>query len=157
MFTNDFIARGLEAIGDHLEDAARSAAVRRAAALIRGCDAPLAEAIGESGLEAVHALGINWELSGVVTDWVRTGRLHWLEQLQKRRRRALAELPGIGPKLARELRDVLGVQDVDGLAEVARDGRLEQVCGFGPRRLKVVMSALGVQRSAPSPQLTLAY
>ncbi len=156
MFTNDFIARGLESIAELLDDAARAMAVRRAAALIRGASAPLVDGIRESGLEAVHALGIDWELSGVVTDWVRCGRLYWLEQLQARRRRALASVPGIGPRLAQELREVLGVEDVDGLAEVARDGRLQQVCGFGPKRLKLVMSALRVQRQ-DSPQLSLAY
>ncbi len=153
---NEAIAQGLEAIAALLESDPRRHAVARAASLIRESDRPLAPQIHESGLEAVHALGIPYELSGVVTDWVRTGRLRWLEQLEARRREALTELPGIGPRLARELRELLGVRDLEDLADAARDGRLQQIYGFGPKRMKLVTEALfGRPREAPSRQLPL--
>lgn len=158
--SNEAIAQGLEAIASLLRreerEAARAAAVRRAAAAIRSHQRSLIAGIADQGVEAVHALGINYELAGIVTDWVRLGRLHWLEQLEARQQRALAELPGIGPRLAKELREVLGVVDLDGLAVVARDGRLQQVCGFGPKRLKLVISTLmGRERPTDTRQLML--
>ncbi len=92
-------------------------------------------------------LGIDYELSGVVTDFVRSGRLVWLERLKAQRRDEIAQLPSIGPRLAQELRDVLGVVDLNGLAEVAREGRLANVVGFGPKRIKLVSSILAARQS----------
>jgi len=153
---NEAIAQGLESIAALLERDPRRDAVQQAAALIRARPTPLADEIRESGVEAVHALGIPYELAGVITDWVRTGRLRWLEQLEARRREALTELPGIGPRLARELRELLGIQDLEGLADAARDGRLQQIYGFGPKRMKLVTEALfGRPRGPDSRQLPL--
>jgi DNA polymerase (family 10) len=140
--TNGEIAHGLERIAALLEHDGPKVALRRAAALIRGCERALAPEIQDEGVEAVHALGINYELCGVVTDWVRSGRLRWLEQLEARRRDAVARVPGIGPKLATELRDALGIVDLEGLTQAVLDGRLGQMLGFGPKRLKLVTGAL---------------
>jgi DNA polymerase (family 10) len=161
---NEDLAGGLDSIaqligtqnGNHF----RREALRRAAALIRACTMSVAQSVEDAGVEAVHGLGINYELSGVVTDWVRSGRLLWLERLRSHRRDELTHLPGIGPRLAEELRDVLGVVDVDGLAEAARDGRLLNVCGFGPKRLKLVTGVLAgratrTARPREARQLTL--
>jgi DNA polymerase (family 10) len=162
--SNEALASGLDSIAQLLATEGgtflRREALRRAAALIRACTMSVAQSVDDAGVEAVHGLGINYELSGVVTDWVRSGRLHWLEKLRSHRRNELTHLPGIGPRLAEELRDVLGVVDVDGLAEAARDGRLLNVCGFGPKRLKLVTGVLaGRATRAPRPkesrQLTL--
>jgi DNA polymerase (family 10) len=153
---NEAIAQGLEAIAALLENDPRRDAVQRAAAAVRACPLQLSAAIHESGVEAVHALGIPYELSGVITDWVRTGRLRWLEQLETRRRDALTELPGIGPRLALELRELLGIRDLEGLADAARDGRLQQIYGFGPKRMRLVTEALfGRPRESDSRQLPL--
>ncbi|MBL8955979.1 MAG: hypothetical protein JNK82_34710 [Myxococcaceae bacterium] len=153
---NDVIAQGLDSIGALLENDTRKGAVMRAAALVRAHPRQLSAEIRESGVEAVHALGINYELAGIITDWVRTGRLHWLEQLEAKKRDALTALPGIGPRLARELRDLLGIDDIDGLADAARDGRLQQIYGFGPKRMKLVTEALfGRPREHDSRQLPL--
>ena len=77
-----------------------------------------------------------------MTDWVRSGRLPWLERLKAQRREELLHIPGIGARLAQELRDLFGVVDLDGLAEVARSGKLSNVCGFGPKRVKLVSQLL---------------
>jgi DNA polymerase/3'-5' exonuclease PolX len=150
MFNRE-LSEGLESIADHLKDEAKRRAVREAARIIANTHHSVAAAIGESGVEAVHELGINWELSGVVTDWVRSGRLRWLEQLEAREREAVAKLPGIGPKLARELRAQLGICDLPGLADAARDGRLRQAYGFGPKRMKRVADALLNERVSRPP------
>lgn len=151
MFNSD-LAEGLESIADRLEHAPRRNAVREAARIIASTTHSVAAAIQESGVEAVHELGINWELSGVVTDWVRSGRLRWLEQLEAKEREAVAKLPGIGPKLASELRQQLGICDLPSLADAARDGRLKQAYGFGPKRMKRVSDALLHERTSRPPR-----
>ena len=153
--SNEALAAGLEEIARRLPDEARTQGRRRqlshAAALIRASAQSVASVTAADGVEGVHRLGIDYELSGIVTDWVRTGRLPWLERLKAKQQEELFNLPNIGPRLARELRDVLGVVDLDGLDRVAREGRLESVCGFGPKRIKLVTGLLAA-RSRERPQ-----
>jgi DNA polymerase/3'-5' exonuclease PolX len=141
---NARIAVGLERIAQLLGDGVQSRreALRRAAAIIRFSAQPVVRRVDEAGVEGVHLLGLDYELAGVVTDWVRSGRLSWLEKLEERRSRELSELPGIGPKLATQLRRVLGVVDVTGLARALRQGELGKVLGFGPKRVRALEAAL---------------
>lgn len=158
LLSNDAVGEGLEEIARLLamdnRQVARSARVARAAAAVRACVKPVTELVEERSIEGVQLLGIDYELAGVITDWVRSGELPWLERLKSQRRAELAELPSIGPRLAHELRAVLGVEDLDGLAEAVRAGRLESVCGFGPRRIKLVEGLLrgrgALTRSPPT-------
>lgn len=152
--TNEIIAAGLDEIARLLPQDLRShdrrRALKRTGEVIRACQGSVVELVENHGVEGVHLLGIGYELSGVVTDWVRTGRLLMLERLKAQRHEELVRLPSIGPRLAQELRDTLGVVDLEGLAEVAREGRLANVCGFGPKRLKMVTSLLAARRFGPS-------
>ncbi len=155
--SNEKIAVGLEEIARRLPDDARNHGRRRqlgrAAALIRASPRSVASLTEAEGVEGVHQLGIEYELSGIVTDWVRTGRLPWLERLKAEQQAELLKLPNIGPRLARELRDVLGVVDLDGLARAAEEGRLQSVCGFGPKRIKLVAELLAARASRSRVQL----
>lgn len=47
---------------------------------------------------------------------------------------ALMRVPGVGPKTARQVHQALGVETPAQMVSAARDGRLETVWGFGPRR-----------------------
>jgi DNA polymerase (family 10) len=141
--SNAQIADGLEQIGRLHTHEGRRRSLFAAATSIRLCSHPLAVAIADAGLEAVHVLGIGYELSGVVTDWVRTGRLPWLSQLRARKQEALTAVPGIGPRTAKELREVLGVVDAQGLLAAARDGRLLKIYGFGAKRVALIERLLG--------------
>ncbi len=147
--TNDSIATGLEEIARLLPQEARNherrRVLRRAAESIRNCQTPVTALIEDRGIEGVHMLDICYEVSGVVTDWVRSGRLSWLERLKVQASQELAQLPSIGPRLAQVLREVLGVIDIDGLIEAAREGQLATLCGFGPKRLKMVNALLAAR------------
>lgn len=149
LLSNEAVVAGLDEVARLLamdgRQLARSARVSRAADSVRACVKPLTELVEQRGVEGVQLLGIDYELAGVITDWVRTGELVWLERLKAKRRAELAELPSIGPRLAEELRAVLGVEDLDGLAEAARAGSLQSVCGFGPKRIKVIEGLLRVR------------
>ena len=133
-------ASGLEEVAQLLipdpRGAARKVAIERAAALIRKSPEPVRQRVERDGLEGVHSLGIGWELAGVITDWVRSGRLTWREQLLEERRRELLRVGGLNQPLADALRDVLGVVDLEGLARAVREGQLLRVCGFGPKRVR---------------------
>ena len=144
------VAQLLETEGNAIE---RVRPWRRAACAIRASARPVAKVVEDDGVEGVHRLGIDYRVGGLVIDLLRTGRLPLLDRLEARSAcgSVLQRVPGIGPKLARELREVLGVQSLDGLARAARDGKLSAVGGFGPRRTGLVASMLAqVDRRASS-------
>jgi len=134
---------------------------RRAARAIRASARPIAEVVTEQGIEGVHQLGIDYLVGGLVTDLVRTGRLPLLDKLEGRSAcgNVFQRVPGIGPRLARELRQVLGVESLEGLARAAQDGTLSGLCGFGPRRTRLLASLATAQKREcgehPAAQLDL--
>jgi DNA polymerase/3'-5' exonuclease PolX len=135
------VAQLLEAEGKSPE---RARTWRRAARAIEASPRPVAQLVEERGVEGIHGLGLDYVVSGLIADLLRTGRLPLLERLEARSAcgSVFQRVPGIGPKLARELRQVLGVESLDGLARAAHDGTLSAVCGFGPRRSRLVASML---------------
>jgi DNA polymerase (family 10) len=148
--SNARLAAGLERIAELLTEGPRPRreGLRRAAAVIRWAAHPVARTVEQNGVEGVHQLGLDYELAGLVTDWVRSGHLPWLERLENRRQKELSEVPGIGPKLARELAQLLGVVDLAGLARALREGQLDRVCGFGPKRVKMIETFIGARAAA---------
>jgi len=139
--TADRVASLLDAEGSSVD---KSRLWRRAAQAIRNSPRALADVIEAEGIEGVHQLGIDYVVGGLLKDLLRTGRLTLLERLETRSAcgTVLQRVPGIGPKLARELREVLGVDSLEGLARAAQDGALSSVCGFGPRRTRLIASVL---------------
>jgi DNA polymerase (family 10) len=62
---------------------------------------------------------------------------------------SLLRIPGIGPKTAVRLVSELGVSSPDELAQAARDGRIQALYGFGPKReARLGAQAEGVLRAA---------
>ena len=145
--SNATIAAALERIADLLEleglQPTPISAYRRAAGIIAAAPRPAAELVEEDGVEALHELGIGYLISGLVTDWIRSGELPLLERLERKHdpEAALRRLPGIGPKLAHEVHE-LGIDSVDALARAAETGRLETVCGFGPKRIALIRATV---------------
>ena len=54
----------------------------------------------------------------------------------------MTRIPGLGPKRARALHEQLGVESLEDLRQVAEDGRLKDVAGFGPKAQENVLLAL---------------
>ncbi len=148
---NPTIAAALDRIAELLErdgvEPTPVAAYRRAARIIAAEPRPVAELVEEDGVEALHGLGIGYLISGLVTDWIRSGELPLLERLERRHdpEACLTRVPGIGPRLAREVKQ-LGITSVDALHDAAREGRLASVCGFGPKRIALIRATLRSRR-----------
>lgn len=47
---------------------------------------------------------------------------------------ALMQVPGVGPRTAQHLHDALGIETPEQLVSAARQGRLQSLWGFGPKR-----------------------
>lgn len=145
---NEPISRTLERLAELLEldgaNPARIRAYRQSASVIRRCPRPVAIVVVEEGLEGLHQLGLGYQISGLVTDWLRSGEFPLLKKLEAAHQPGcrLRRVPGIGARLAREVHHALGVESLQQLEQAARDGRLSQVCGFGPRRVALVNGVL---------------
>ena len=57
-------------------------------------------------------------------------------------------MPGIGPELAQRIYDDLKIESLEALEMAAHDGRLEQVEGFGRRRIRAVRAQLNAMLSS---------
>ena len=73
-------------------------------------------------------------MAGVVTELLERGRKSVFESIAPEVPASLVavtRIPGLGPKKARRLWDELGVETIDDLEVVAREGRVAALEGFG--------------------------
>ncbi|RME33372.1 MAG: DNA polymerase III, partial [Gammaproteobacteria bacterium] len=117
------------------ENPFRIRAYRNAARVIGGLGRSLEEMVRE-GEDLEKIPGIGHELAAKIREIVETGRLQALEKHRRKVAPGLAELlrvPGLGPKRIRVLEERLGVRDLKALERAARNRRIRELPGFGPR------------------------
>jgi len=145
-----------EAIAAQLDQAARLLesqeanphrvrAYRRAAATIRDLDQPVGDILRRRGRPGLEDLpGVGPAIARAVADLVETGTWPWLEHLKGvfDPEAAFRTVPGIGAELAGRIHHDLGIADLEELELAAHDGRLAQLPGFGPGRIRAVRESL---------------
>ena len=122
----------------------RVRAYRDAAQTIDGLPRNLSEMVAE-GEDLSELPGIGESIAEKIEEIVQTGRLKQLERLQKKvpgELRELLAVPGLGPKRVKLLHDHLGIEDRDDLAAAARDGRVRQLKGLGPKTEQKILDEL---------------
>ncbi len=137
------MAELLQAQGE--ENAFRIAAYRYAAETVATLERPVREIFereGIGGLDALPTIGAG--IAAAIAEIVQTG--HWTK-LERLRGGAAPEallrtVPGVGPRLALQLHEELGIDTLEGLEAAAHDGRLEALAGVGPRRAVAIRAAL---------------
>jgi len=156
--SNGEVATKLDTVADILEaqdaNPFRVQAYRNAGTTVRQLPQPAHEILTAAGEEGLRQLpGIGESLARSIEQLVYSGRLGLLDQLrgETRPERVLATVPGIGPKLAGLIHGQLEIETLYELSTAAYDGRLEQISGFGPRRLRAVRESLA-GRLRPRPQ-----
>lgn len=120
-------------------------AFRDAARTARLAARPLVEifdAEGAAGLERLP--GIGKSIASVIREYSLTGRIGMLERLegQVSAEDLFATVPGIGEELATRIHRELHIDTLEELELAAHDGRLEEVPGFGERRVRAVRETL---------------
>jgi putative hydrolase len=97
---------------------------------------------GITGLIALPAIGQG--LAASIDEIARTGRLAQLDRLRGETspENQFKAVPGIGPKLAHAIHDVLHVDTLEALEVAAHDGRLSTVPGIGVRRTAAIQAGL---------------
>jgi DNA polymerase (family 10) len=138
----DELARLLESQG---ANRFRVRAYERAARTIRRLPTPVSDMLERQGLAGLEALpGVGESIARAVRDLLTRGRLAMLERLRgdSDPARLFASVPSIGPELADRIHHDLGIGTLEDLENAAHDGRLEEVLGFGPKRLAAVRDNL---------------
>lgn len=146
---NQTIAGILREAGDLLESQGanpfRAQAYRYAGEVIGALQSPLTDLIAERGPSALQDLpGIGKSLTKSVEKILKTGRLPLLERLRAEAEpeTVLATIGGIGPVLARRLKNELGVTTLADLEKALAGKKLEKVPGFGEKRLRAIRESL---------------
>jgi hypothetical protein len=147
--TNDEIASRLLRIADLLDaqdaEGFRVRAYRSAANTVWGFRQSLAAYLDAGGRKALERLpAIGRSISALVEEYVETGRIGLLERLEGHvsPEDVLCRVPGIGETLAARIHERLGVETLEELEAAAHDGRLEELPGFGPRRVEALRGVL---------------
>lgn len=142
-------------------DPFRVAAYRRAATTIAELDRDIAS-IAAQGPEAVEALPrIGRNIAAGIVELVSTGRWSFLDRLhgELQPETAFQSIPGIGPKMARQIHEHLHVDTLEALETAAHDGRLAAVPGIGERRSAIIRNSLAsiLARRRPEPPTDVLY
>jgi len=159
---NQQIAMKLAQAADLLEQQGanpfRVTAYRRASDTIARLEQDIRELADAGGSAALVGLpGIGKGIASAIEELLATGSWAQLERLRGTLDpvRLFQTVPGIGPKLAEEIHDVLHIDTLEALEAAAYDGRLQAVPGLGARRVAAIRNALSVllgrARRQPSP------
>jgi DNA polymerase (family 10) len=145
---NEDVARVFDEIADLLEikgeNAFRIRAYRNASREVRGLSRELAQMV-ESGADLTELPGIGEALAGKIGEVVRTGTCQALKKLEGELPPDLTELlrlPGLGPKRVHALHYDLDIHTPEQLYRAAKDGRLRELGGFGPKTESGIVAAL---------------
>jgi len=106
----------------------------------------------EQGADLTELPGIGDDLAGKIREIVDTGRCAMLDKLHQRIPHDVTELlrlPGLGPKRVRALYQDLDISTVAQLRRAVRDGRLQELPGFGPKTEQRLVDALAAHPAAP--------
>lgn len=147
--SNAQIADILDQVAERLEaqhaNVYRVDAYRGGAAIVRRHETSIQDLALTGGRHALDALPqIGPSLSGAIDEIAHTGKLRLLARLdgQLSPVELFKTVPGIGEELAERIHRELDIDTLEALEVAAHDGRLDEVAGFGPRRLEAVRDIL---------------
>ncbi len=133
------VARLFQQLADLLElrgdNPFRIRAYRTAARTIESMPKRVAEIVARDGKALAELPGIGKDLAGKICEIVHSGHCGVLDELLGEVPKGLIDVmnvPGLGPKRAKALHDVLHVSTLADLERAARGGKLTTVRGIGP-------------------------
>jgi len=146
---NRFVADKLDDIARLLEQQNatlfRVRAYRDAASYLRGLPHPVRldyERGGKRGLDDLPTIGQS--IAATIAEILDTGASGLLDRLRGAAdpEQVLRTVPMIGPVLAAQIHDVLGIETLEALEAAAYDGRLVGLKGIGQRRVETLRHSL---------------
>ena len=146
---NRFVADKLDEVAQLLDQQnaslLRIRAYRDAAGYLRGLSHPVRldyQRGGKQGLDDLPTIGQS--IAATIAEILDTGRSSLLDRLRGAAdpEQVLQAVPMIGPALARQIHESLGIETLEALEAAPHDGRLEALNGIGPRRVESLRYSL---------------
>lgn len=146
---NRFIAEKLDEVADLLQQQGanlfRVRAYREAAQAVSLMQSPVAGVLaedGRTGLEALPAIGES--ITAAIQEILETGDLVMIKRLRGSLdpEKLFQSIPGVGPKLAEQIHDQLGIETLEALEVAAHSGQLREIPGMGSRRVRGIQHSL---------------
>ncbi len=125
------------------ENPFKARAYENVARRIEGIDERVADLAKEGRLREIQ--GVGDALEEKITEFVKTGKLKYHEDLRAKFPDTLFELfriPGLGPKRIKQLYDELGIKSVAELGAAAGGGKLEALPGFGKKLEEKILQGI---------------
>jgi DNA polymerase (family X) len=158
--TNADIAAVFDHVADLLEyqggNVFRVRAYRNAARMIGGMVESLASVRAAPGRALTDLEGIGGDLAGKIEALLDTGKLPLLAELEQKVPAVVFELmrvPGLGPKKVKLLVDELGIDSLDALEQACRDGRVQEVKGFGAKTQAAILDNIAFAKNPEHARL----
>src|SRR3989338_8718098 len=147
--TNQEIAKILSDIGIYLEMdgvAFKPWAYEKVAEVISALDESVAEIYKKGGLRALEDIpGVGISIAEKIEEAIKTGRVKFHEQLQKKVPVNLEELRGVegfGPRTIKALYKKLKVRNLADLEKSARTGKIRNLEGFGEKSEENILKGI---------------
>ena len=156
---NRFVADKLDDVARLLDQQNASLfrvrAYRDAASYLRGLPHPVRldyQSGGKRGLDELPTIGPS--IASIIAEILDTGASSLLDRLRGAAdpEQVLQTVPMIGPALARQIHDELGIDTLEALEAAAYDGRLANIKGIGPRRVEGLRHSLSEMLARRRPR-----
>ena len=158
--TNAEIAATFDHVADLLEyqgsNVFRVRAYRNAARTIGSMVDSIATLRRDPARALTNLEGIGADLAAKIETLLDTGRLPLLTDLEQEVPAVIFELmrvPGLGPKKVRVLVDELGIDSLDALERACRDGRVQDVKGFGAKTQAAILENIAFAKNPEHARL----
>jgi DNA polymerase (family 10) len=154
---NRLVAKILYEVADLLELEGvefKPRAYRRAAQAVESCPIPIEDLVAQGRLRELP--GVGESIAQKIEEIVQTGKLALHEELKAKLPvdlYALTQVEGVGPKTAKLLYEALGVRTLEDLERVAREGKIREIKGLGPKTEEKILRGLQEARGAEKREL----
>jgi len=128
----------------------RIRAWQRAAQTLETLSEDVAAVAARGGLRALP--GIGKEIGARIEEYLTTGRIELLERLRENlppNFLSLLEVRGLGPRTARALWEVAGIDTVERLEEACRSGQIIGVAGIQKKTCENLLKAIAPAQGRP--------
>lgn len=154
----DQIAQALNEIATlldlHGENPFKSRAYFNAARAVESSVTPLETLFAPGSKTAVKGIGDG--IHAKIAELLATGKLAYLEELRQSVPPGLLEMldiPGLGPKRIKAIRDALHIDTVAGLEKACQEGRVAALSGFGDKTQAKILEGIRFRREYASRRL----
>jgi DNA polymerase (family 10) len=136
------------------ENPFKSRAYLNAARALESMDEALDKLVAENRLDEVE--GIGESIQKKIVELVTTGKLAYYDELKAAIPPglvAMLDIPGVGPKKIKVLRDQLGIETIEALEAACKNGKVAELKGFGEKTAKNILDGIARRRSYASKHL----